>query len=189
MFRVPVTTLTNDFYSVANLKSPFLLLEDIILQNSELTSGIDKGQFLRSRNFSCIFFEVVWEIWKGKLLQIISGIFSCKRGPISHWLSFFKTCLFSFFSWSLLSPCRFLPVLVVTLTGDWSSLLGIGIIPLLGIYTVPLLGMCFLSLGCWLLCLLSDWQEFYTPFLLFVVRKCCFFAMKMAIFFIWWRFI
>ena len=80
IFRAPATTLTNDFCSVANLTSPFLWLEDIILQSSELTNGIDKGQLLGSKNFFSISFEVVWEIREVKLLQIMSAIFSCKGG-------------------------------------------------------------------------------------------------------------
>ena len=78
IFRVLATTLTNDFCSVANLTSPFLWLEDIILQSSELTNGIDKGQLLVSKKFFSISFEVVWEIREVKLLQIMSAIFSCK---------------------------------------------------------------------------------------------------------------
>ena len=62
IIRAPATTLTDDFCSVVNLTSPFLWLEDIILQSSELTNGIDKGQLLGSKNFFSISFEVVWEI-------------------------------------------------------------------------------------------------------------------------------
>ena len=73
------------------LRKPFLWLEDIVLRSSVLTNGIHKGQFLGSKNFFSISFEVVWEIREAELLQIIPVIFSCKGGPISHWLSIFWT--------------------------------------------------------------------------------------------------
>ena len=94
IFRAPATTLTIDFCIVANLTSPFLWLEDIILQSTELANGIDKGQLLGSKNLFSVSFEVVWEILEAKLLQIVSAIFSCKGGGgrrISHWLSIFWT--------------------------------------------------------------------------------------------------
>ena len=59
IFRALATTLSNDFCSVANFTSPFHWLEDIILENSGLTNGIDKGQLLGSKNFFSISFEVV----------------------------------------------------------------------------------------------------------------------------------
>ena len=50
IFRAHGTALGNDFCSVANLISPFLWLEDIILRSSELNNGIDKGQLLGGKN-------------------------------------------------------------------------------------------------------------------------------------------
>ena len=50
IFRAHATALIDDFCSVTNLISPFLWSEYIILQSSELTNGIDKGQLLGSKN-------------------------------------------------------------------------------------------------------------------------------------------
>ena len=44
---------------MANFTSPILSLEDIILQSSELTNGIEKGQLLGRNNFFSISFEGV----------------------------------------------------------------------------------------------------------------------------------
>ena len=71
IFRAPTTTLTNDFCSAANLISPFLWLEDIILQSSVLTNGIDKGQLLGSKIFFSISFEVVSEGEEGGHFTLI----------------------------------------------------------------------------------------------------------------------
>ena len=68
--------------------SPFLWFENI-LQRPELTNGIDKGHLLEIKLFLSISFEVVSEIREGKLLLIMSAIFSWKVGPISQWLSIF----------------------------------------------------------------------------------------------------
>ena len=84
IFRALATTSTNNFCSAANLTSPFLQSEDSFLQTAELTNGIDKGQLLGSKHFFFISFDVVWEIREIKLLLIMSVIFSCKGGPISH---------------------------------------------------------------------------------------------------------
>ena len=60
MFRPPTRNLTNDICIEVNLTSLFLWLEGIILQSSELSKGIDKGQLLGSKNLFYISFEVVW---------------------------------------------------------------------------------------------------------------------------------
>ena len=158
IFRAPATTLTNDFFSVANFASPFLWLEDIILQSSVLTNGINKGQLLGSKIF---FLYFLWSGLKDSRSKITANNvshFFMKRGDhftlIVNFLNLIKIqalhtlwlsskfwtiaiCLwgiliknlltwpdlFSFFE-SLLSPCRFVPVLDVALNGDWSSLTG-----------------------------------------------------------------
>ena len=96
-----------------------------------------------------------------------------------------------FFSWSLHSLWRFLPVLVATLTGDCSLLTGdkdnCHIVGLCCSLTEDMfsrtgdVGSFAGDVKFW--CFLWKWWEMYLTFLLFTI------VMKMVIFLIWWRFI
>ena len=71
IFRAPATTLADDICNEVNLTLRFLWLEDIILQSSELSIEIDKGQLLERKKIFYIASEVVWEIREAKLLQMM----------------------------------------------------------------------------------------------------------------------
>ena len=75
------------------------------------------------------------------------------------------------FSELLLSPCRFLPVLDVTLTGDLRCSLSRDMFSLTGDVGAFTGDVNFL-------CLLWDWWELCLPFLLFAVRKCTLLSWK-----------
>ena len=100
------------------------------------------------------------------------------------------------FSESLLSPCRFLPVLDVILTGDWSSFTGERDNSFNGDLHCSLTGDMFSLTGdegpftgdVNFFCFLWDWWELYLPFLMFVVRKCTLLSWKW-LYSSWWRFI
>ena len=97
------------------------------------------------------------------------------------------------FSWSLLSPCRFLPVLNVFLTGEWSSLTRDRDNSLIWGFTVlPHWGYVFshrrcrsLHWGCWLFMFLVGLMRAVLTFSAVCSQKMYFFVM--AVFLIWWR--
>lgn len=99
IFGVPTATKTNNLWSLA---SPFLWFEDIIQKSFTLTNGTDKGQFQRKQKSFFMFFEVVWEIRKPNLLQILPVIFSFEEIPVSLLLWIFEPCqnLFCYESYS-----------------------------------------------------------------------------------------
>ena len=140
--RALATALTNDFCSVANLRSPFIWLEDIVLQCSKSTNDIDKGRLLRNKFFFSIYFEVVWEIraishWCPNFLT--SKIQALYTLWLSVKFSIMVICLWFILTNNLLTwpDLLFFFFLVSTLTL---------ITPSLRIYVVPSLGTNFLSL-------------------------------------------